>query len=187
MLTLKEWMELVDYKITEGSDYCWHCFGSDAYSLSSWNGDHEGYSFNITFDTKTQEVFTVEACDYKHKRAYRIINPNYKSLHDRESSEHGVSSKEAWDECNFVDLEDDDDFIQKGLAIKSGENYDTRVSVPIDLPDDVLFELMKTAHEKDLTLNQLVEQALQAAIDKDLDLRDEYDFSSGVKGPVIKS
>jgi hypothetical protein len=30
MLTVKEWMELVDHRITEGSDYGWMCFGPDA-------------------------------------------------------------------------------------------------------------------------------------------------------------
>ena len=35
------------------------------------------------------------------------------------------------------------------------------------MPDDVLFELMKRAHEQDITLNQLVEQILWAAIEDD--------------------
>jgi len=56
MITMKEWMELVGYKITEGSDYLWSCYGPNAYQLSSWNGIHGagGYSFNIVFSTKTQ-------------------------------------------------------------------------------------------------------------------------------------
>jgi len=164
MITVKEWMELVDYRITEGSDYGWQCFGSDAYSLSSWNGDHDGWSFNIVFDNKTQEVYTVEVCDYARNRAYRIINPDYKQAHDEEANDRGVSAKEAWDECDYVDLEADDDFIQKSLAIRDGVDYDVRVSVPLELPDDVLFELMKRAHEQDITLNQMVEEILWVAI-----------------------
>jgi hypothetical protein len=50
------------------------------------------------------------------------------------------------------------------LSIKAGEDYDTRVSVPLTVPDDVLFELMKRAHEQDVTLNQLVEEVLWTAI-----------------------
>jgi hypothetical protein len=164
MLTVKEWMELVDHRITEGSEYGWQCFGTDAYSLSSWNGDHDGWSFNIVFDTKTQVAYTVEVCDYARKRAYRMINPEYKTAHDREARQNNVSAKEAWDEADFVDLEEADDFIQKSLAIKAGEDYDTRVSVPLTVPDDVLFELMKRAHEQDITLNQLVEDVLWTAI-----------------------
>lgn len=165
MLTLKEWMELVDYKITEGSDYCWQCFGDSPYSLSSWNGDHDGWSFNIVFDTKTQAVYTVEVCDYKNKRAYRMINPNWLDSYNNYADQHNPEYKnQAWDECNFVDLEEDDDFIQKSLSIKSGEDYDTRISVPFTVPDDVLFELMKKAHEQDITLNELVEDVLWNAI-----------------------
>ncbi len=164
MLTVKEWMELVDHRITEGSEYGWQCFGTDAYSLSSWNGDHDGWSFNIVFDTKTQVVYTVEVCDYARKRAYRMINPDFKRIHDQEAHQHNVSAKEAWDECDFVDLDEADDFIQKSLSIKAGEDYDTRVSVPLTLPDDVLFALMKRAHEQDITLNQLVEEVLWTAI-----------------------
>jgi hypothetical protein len=155
MLTLKEFMELVDYKITEGSDY-WpegNFGGRQLYSLSAWNGDHNGWSFNIGFDPKhDQRVYVVEVCDYKHNRAYRLIDSSLKT------------DKEAWDGVNYVDLEEDDDFIQKALSIKAGEDYDTRVEVPLTVPDDVLFELMKRAHEKDITLNQLVEDVLWDAI-----------------------
>lgn len=160
MLTLKEFMELVDYKITEGSDY-WpegNFGGRQLYSLSSWNGDHNGWSFNIGFDPKgDQRVYVVEVCDYKHNRAYRLIDSSLKT------------DKEAWDGVNYVDLEEDDDFIQKALAIKAGEEYDTRVSVPIDLPDDVAFELMKRAHDRDITFNQMVEEVLWAAINAERD------------------
>jgi hypothetical protein len=166
MLTVKEWMELVDYRITEGGDYGWRCFGPDAYSLSSWNGEQDGYSFNIVFDTRTQEVYTVEVCDYTHNRAYRIINPDYKEEHDAEGEDRGVLDNQAWDDVDYIDLEADDDFIQKGLAIRAGEDYDTRVSVPLDLEDDVLFDLMKEAHERDITLNELMEEVLRNAIER---------------------
>ena len=60
-----------------------------------------------------------------------------------------------------VSCESDDDFIQKAQAIIAGEEYDTRVSVPLDLPKDDMFELMRLAHERDMTLNELVEEALR--------------------------
>jgi len=164
MLTVKEWMELVEYRITEGDSYLWKCFGDSAFSLSAWNGDHKGWSMNMVFDTDTQTVYTVEVCDYARDRAYRMINPDYKQAHDEEARSRGVSANEAWDAVKYVDLDVDDDFIQKGLAIRDGVEYDTRVSVPLTVPDDVLFELMKKAHEQDITLNQLVEQVLWEAI-----------------------
>lgn len=166
MITLKEWMELVDYRITEGDCYGWQCFGPNAQSLSAWNGNHDGWSFNIVFDTRTQEVYTVEVCDYKNSRAYRMINPDYKEAHDSEAQVHGVDGREAWDAVSFVDLEDPDDFIQKSLAIRGGQDYDTRVSIPVNFPDDVLLTLMKQAHEADITFNQHIENILKIAIDQ---------------------
>jgi len=166
MITLKEWMELVDYRITEGSNYCWDCYGTHAYSLDSWNGDHDGHSFCITFDTKTQEVYEVQAHDYLHQRAYRMIHPDYFDAHRDECNHKDVDLNEAWEDVNYVDLEVADDFIQKALAIHAGEDYDTRVSVPVDFTDQELLTYMKMAHERDMTFNEFVETALRFAIDE---------------------
>jgi predicted HicB family RNase H-like nuclease len=163
---MKEWMELVNYRITEGSDYCWECYGTHAYSLDSWNGDHNGHSFTITFDTKTQEVFEVQAHDYVHQRAYRMINPDYAKKHKKECKRKDVDLNEAWDDVNYVDLDVDDDFIQKCLAIREGEDYDTRVQMSVDFSDEDLLQYMKIAHERDITFNQLVEDALRHAIEE---------------------
>jgi hypothetical protein len=77
MITLKEWMELVDYRITEGSDYGWQCYGHDVHMMDSWNGEQDGHSFTVVFDTKTQTVYEVQAHDYVRNRAYRLINPDF--------------------------------------------------------------------------------------------------------------
>jgi glutaredoxin len=187
MITLKEFMELVDYRVTEGSEYCWECFGSNAYSLSYWNQDHNGHSICIIFDTRTHEVYTVEACDYKHDRAYRLINPNYKTAHDNEAAGRDVDANQAWDDVDYVDLDVDDDFIPKELAIIAGQDYDTRVQVPVDFTDEELLTYMKLAHERDITFNQLVEEALQAAIDEyKLDLVHETGTDDPIDFPVSK-
>ena len=164
MITLKEWMEIVNYRITEGSAYGWQCYGADAYMLDSWNGEHDGHSFTIIFDTKTQIVYEVQAHDYVHNRAYRMINEDFRKKNKKEARRRDVNRNEAWDDVRYVDLDVDDDFIQKCLAIRAGEDYDTRVSVPVDFTDQELLEYMKLAHERDITFNQLVEQALRLAI-----------------------
>ena len=166
MITMKEWMELVDYKITEGSEFGWKCYGHDAYMLDSWNGEQDGHSFTVIFDTKTQVVYEVQAHDYVHNRAYRMINPDFQKKAKKEARKRDVKKDMAWDDVNYVDLEVDDDFIQKCLSIREGEDYDTRVQVPLDLDDDLLFDLMKMAHERDITLNQMVEVVLRQVIDQ---------------------
>ena len=166
MITIKEWMELVDYKITEGSNYCWDCYGPYSHTLDSWNGVHGkgGYSFSIIFSTKSQKVYEVSMCDYTNNRAYRMINPKFQEKHRKEAESKSVLANQAWDDVNYVDLDVDDDFIQKALSIKAGEDYDTRVQVEVDIPDEDLLQYMKIAHERDITFNQLVEEALRHAI-----------------------
>jgi hypothetical protein len=174
MITLKEWMEIVDYRITEGSEYQWGCYGHDAHMLDSWNGEQDGHSFTIIFDTKDQTVYEAQAHDYVHNRAYRMINPDFKKKLKKEAKRRDVDKDEAWDDVNYINIEVDDDFMQKCLAIREGEDYDTRVSVPLELEDDQLFDLMKMAHEQDLTLNQFVEGLLRRVIEEE-DLRNELE------------
>jgi hypothetical protein len=164
MITMQEWMELVDYRITEGSSYDWQCYGGDAYHLDSWNGEHDGYSFTILFDTRTQVVYEVQAHDYLHQRAYRMVNPNFAKKVKKEAKRRDIDKDMAWDDVNYVDLDVEDDFIQKCLSIKSGEDYDTRVEMPIVFSDEDLLQYMKMAHERDITFNQFVEEALRHAI-----------------------
>jgi hypothetical protein len=161
---MKEFMELVSYRITEGSDYCWQCYGPNAYSLDSWNGEQDGHSFTIIFDTKDQTVYEVQAHDYVHQRAYRMINEDFRKKNKKEAKRRDVDKDQAWDDVNYVDLDVDDDFIQKCLAIRAGEEYDTRVQVPLDLDKETMYELMQQAHEQDITLNQLVERILTDVI-----------------------
>jgi hypothetical protein len=165
MLSLKEWMEIVNYRITEGGDYGWECYGYNAYMLDSWNGEQDGHSFSIIFDTKTQEVYEVQAHDYVHQRAYRMINPNYQPKHMMEVA--GRSSDDvAWEDVEYVDLEVKEDWIEKAKAIFNGTDYDTRVSIPVDFTDEELLKYMKLAHDRDITFNQFIEEALRAAIEE---------------------
>ena len=163
-MNLKDWLELVDYRITEGSDYNLYDF-PDCYSLSSWDGNHDGSSFNIVFNTKTQEVYVMEACDYKNERAYRYINPEWSDVNSLEFIK-SLLGDEAWDDVDFIDLEVYEDFLKKSRAIFSGETYDTRVSIPLTLDDSEMLLLMRCAHESDMTLNQFVEQLLRQFIEK---------------------
>lgn len=153
MLTLKEWMELVDCRITEGSDY--HANVDGLYTLTSWNEEQDGYSLNIVFAPKdNQRVYCVEVCDYANDRAYRVHDPEM------------VVDEQAWDDVDFVELESDDDFIQKAMSIMAGEDYDTRVSIPLDIPEKDLMLLFKAAHDRDMTFNEFVEEALRSFLEE---------------------
>ena len=163
MITLKNWMECINYRVTEGSDYQWHCFGYNAYTLDSRGGEYDGVSSSIIFDTDNQTVYQVEVHDYANLRSYRYINPNYVDAYKAEVKDRGIVD-EAYEEVKFIELETATDFLEKCRAIMNYEDYDTRVSVPLEIPDDELLKFMIAAHERDMTFNDFVEEALRTAM-----------------------
>jgi hypothetical protein len=103
-------------------------------------------------------------CDYTNNRAYRMIAENKQEKHRKEAQDKSELANQAWDDVDYVDLDVDDDFFQKALAIRAGEDYDTRVQVAVDFSDEELLKYMKLAHERDMTFNDFIEQALRHAI-----------------------
>jgi len=44
---------------------------------------------------------------------------------------------------------------------------DNRVTIEIDLDEDLLYQLMLKAHEHDITLNQMIERILREYLDQE--------------------
>jgi len=164
MISIKEFMELVNYRITEGSEYLWECYGYNAFCLDSSDAE---YNISIVFDKASQEVYELTAIDYQNNRAYRLFNPNYKDAYQKEAIEKKVAPGEAWEGVTYIDLEVNEDFLEKAQAIINSEDYDDRVIIPLDVTDEEALALMKAAHMRDITLNQFVAEAIQSALDHD--------------------
>ena len=165
MLSLSESLALIDHKITNGYNYQWTSFGPDVFGLESYNAEfdmHNGnsnshYHFDLLFDTKTQTVYSVAIHDYKNNRNYRRIHPDYIAAYNKEYQER---MGDVFD-IDYIDLEDDEDFVTKTRAIIKGEEYDTNVSIPLKLSDGELARIAVAAHEKNMTLNDYVIELLQ--------------------------
>ena len=159
MITIKDFMETVEYKISEGSKYQWDCYGNSAWTLT-----HEDYPRNTTifivFDTEDQTVYEMQAWDGLYKREYRWINKQYINAHTAECVERGVPVHQSIDDRNYIELEVEEDMIEKATAIFKGLIYDERVQVQLDLSKDELLSIMTMAHKKDMTLNAFVEHIL---------------------------
>lgn len=166
MVTLQDFIEAIQFKITGGSEFTWTCFGPNARYLDSNDDDSSDstYSVNAIFDSVNQTVYSVEAWDYTNNREYRWLNPDFKSMFDNEASERGIDPAESLDGRRYIDLDVAEDILEKIEAIVAGQEYDTRVKVPVDFSDEELLKYMKLAHERDITFNQLVEEALRHAI-----------------------
>jgi len=161
MITIEKFLRLVEYKITDSDTYLWSCYGDNVRTLDYWNGSHtDSVSININFDTKNQTVYEMQAWDGKNEREYRWIHPDFAKAYKKESKKRGLKYRNSIDDRKFIDLEVEEDMLEKAGAIYLGEDYDTRITVPLTLDDDEVFQMMKIAHERDITLNELVEQVL---------------------------
>lgn len=116
-MTLKDFFELVNYRITEGSEYHWSCYGSNAYYITAWDERNDGVSGGVIFDTKTQLVYEVEVNDYGNEEAYRWINLDFKPAYAEECRSRGLNPDLAWEEVRFTDINDDEAFLAKAKEV----------------------------------------------------------------------
>lgn len=172
MTTLKAYLEAIDYKINEGSDYGWNCYGPNARYLDSNRNDQ--YSISAIFDSVDQTVYSIEAWDYKNNRTYRWVNPDFDKKFRKESKKRGIDPDESFDGQKYIIVEVAEDILEKISAIVAGNDYDTRIQVPLDLDDEMLYNLMTLAHKRDITLNALVEEILLEEIEKAKDMQRNY-------------
>ncbi len=97
-----------------------------------------------------------------------MTNPEFKAAFDAEVEDRELLDM-AWERddgspVKYIDLDVEEDFMEKAYAICNDQEYDTRVQVPVNFTDEELLRYMTLAHERDITFNQLVEEALMAAI-----------------------
>lgn len=167
MISIKDYMEAIQYKITSGSEFTWQCFGYHARYIDSerLHGKLD-YSASIVFDTHTHEVYLAEVYDYNKNLAYRLINPEHKEKYTEEAKSRGVDLENEIEDIQMINLETDDDWIKKASAITNGEEYDDRISFPVNLPDDELLKLCMMAHAEDMSLNDYIAMVLTGEIER---------------------
>jgi len=162
-MKLKAINEALNHAISGGSEYQWACYPDARYL------DYETKFGNasVIFNTSTQEVYeaSVEAT-VDETRPYRWLNESHKQAMFDEAEARGVDRDNAWDDVHWTDLETEEDFLEKAKAILDGEEFDTRIEVPIELSDADFMALAKMAHERDITFNEMVVEILKLAIER---------------------
>ena len=151
------------YAISEGAAFLYTCFGPRARFLNL-ETPNEASDISCVFDTQTLRVFEITFS--VNDRAYRWIDPEFTAAYQQECKAHQANFFQAYDDVDYIDCEVAEDLLEKITSFQRDGTFDPRVMVPLDLPDDVLFLLMKMAHQQDLTLNQLAERFLFQAIQK---------------------
>lgn len=165
-MQLSQVNNLFQHKITDGSEYLWHCYGDNVRSIDYTSTYACGY---VVFDTETHEVFEVSVSPVAgawaiEPKPYRYINPEYRMSYETEAEDRNVDPNVAWDDVKWVDLETEEDFAEKAKGMFKGEKFDTRIQVPLDLDNETILHLSMEAHKRDITLNQMVEKVLRNMI-----------------------
>lgn len=176
-MNLEQLMKAFDYHIEGGSEHLWKCYPNARYiDFSNTKVNAYATLLHSTVDHRVYEA-TVHAEDDAGNvlGPYRWRNPDFIDANAKEYADRDIEENLAWDDQKWVDLEVEEDFLEKATAIFRGRKFDNRVQVPLELDDDVLHQLMMEAHKQDITLNQLVTNLLQAEIDAHKALNDKLD------------
>lgn len=166
IISLKEFLEMIDHNISEGYKYQWDCYGSTIQGIDYWNkklGDDQ-ISILAYFDTTDTEVYEIQIWDGPNKREYRWIHPLFADLHKDEAESRNVDPRQSLDDRKYIDLETPKDVFEKGRAVFLGKPYDTRIMIELDLDDQTEIMLYRLAHARDMTLNDYVEELLRAEL-----------------------
>jgi len=151
--------QVMDHDVEEFWRYCWNCYGKFAYGVDFNCQSKNEVSF--IHNPITREVFEITAYDFHNDRAYRWIHPDYVESHIAESEEIGADPHDSYIGGTFIDIDVKQDILDRMIAIADGDDYDTRVTIPIDISDEDLLKLMKQAHELDMTFNNYVEMVIE--------------------------
>lgn len=166
-MKLNEVNEILDHKITSGSEHQWKCYPDGRYL--DYESDFAHVS--VIYNTTNQEIYQAdisvkrEAWD-EDKKPYRWIDPDHKDAFYKEAKKRKVDPDQAWDDVKWIDLEMEEDFLEKAAALFNGEECDTRVKIEFDLDDRSILQLAREAHKRDITLNKMIEIILQEVIDR---------------------
>jgi hypothetical protein len=168
-MLLSEVIKAAKFKIDEGSEYLWNCYGVNARLLDfskDKNAIDEG-SVSCVFDDKTQQVYEVTIFTRDNK-SYRWIDPDYVDALKNECNKRDIPF-EFWGDDNenkWVNLDHTKDVFRKVEQVIETGNCDDDVTIDIDIDDESMLKLCLMAHERNITLNELMTEILQDAIDR---------------------
>ena len=179
MITIEHFLNVIQMKITGGEEFQWDCYGkSPRIIMSEKQADPEKnlehnyeYSIECIFEPFDPEVREIIVWDFKLNNVYRWVSPSFREARKKEVVRRNLGNYDvyAFDDVPYTDVENEDDILEKARAIVNEEEYDERVAVDLDIPDDILFKLMKRAHDADMTFNDYLNRLMEIAV-KEFDM-----------------
>lgn len=104
------------------------------------------------YDIVSQEVLEIIAEDHKAGKSYVWQTSDIRGLGNYRDQ--------------LIELETEEDILEKAEAIFNGVPYDSRIVIPVDITDKDFLLYAKAAHKLDITINEFMERAIREMIEK---------------------
>jgi len=166
---LQSIIEANQYRIISGEKFVWECYGHNArfmdFEANPINTKETNTENNIScvFDTRNYNVY--EICFVAKNKAYRWIHPDFIKANKKECKKKNIRFENCYDGVDYIEIEVFADIMEKIKSFVQTGEYDQRVQLPLNLNNDELLTLFQMAHDRDITLNKLVEEILTQSID----------------------
>ena len=158
MFTFKNFLDIVETNCTvERFPTDLQCYGPHTSIYSAYvKNDYECCAAVNDLGIRELNLY-----DYKNKRNYRWTVPEVEPLRNAEFLLAGIDPDICDGDQEFIDLIMIEDMIEKITAINAGEEYDTRITIPLELTDEEFILIARAAHELDVTINEFMVQAVR--------------------------
>lgn len=103
-MKLMNFLKAVKYKITDGFEFQWKCFGSNSFCVGrefSRNNKFV-YSASCVFDTRTQLIYEVTFWDYKKEETFRWIKKSFLKSYKSECCKRNISFDNSLDDKHYT-------------------------------------------------------------------------------------
>lgn len=91
-MKIQNYLEVLDYKISDGSKFLWNCFGENCYILTWRETEYDWeYTSSVYFDTITKEVYMMELFDEKENKCHYWLNSKFIDAYEQDCIRRGVS------------------------------------------------------------------------------------------------
>jgi hypothetical protein len=168
-MKLHDLNQVTQSRLTGGSDYMWKCWPDARFAEYEYETPDGTIYCSAVFNTLTQEVYEVNLSDGADLNLHhRWLNPLYSKAYRKEAKKRGIDADKAWDDVMWIDLPESEMLakIAKYFTGNGEVSKDVpRVSeVEVDLTDAEILRLALQAHRRNITINQLVTEILERAI-----------------------
>jgi hypothetical protein len=158
-MKLKKILKLFDYRISEGGQFLWKCFGDNVWTLDFNSPDDYRNGVSVTYDTVTTKVYYLSFSCAVGDTSYIWVDPDYEVAYGKERKARNIESTD----CQCYSKES---FLTMALDAYKGKtpDFDLSLDVDLNLDQDDYQVLLIMAKQRGMTFDELVNEVFEDAL-----------------------